>query len=91
MREAIMNFLNFPNILRRCCFLSSILILLVLPASGAEPADPAISFAGELIFHTPFNQEGEPGDFVTYVFQIDNVSTVEKSLTISKSSNPVLL
>ncbi|NLZ44709.1 MAG: hypothetical protein GX894_07615 [Clostridia bacterium] len=40
----------------------------------------------DLTFHVPSEQEGEPGEFITYLFQIRNQSTTGKTLTASAVS-----
>ncbi|NLY88243.1 MAG: hypothetical protein GX085_01265 [Firmicutes bacterium] len=69
-------FLSFPILM-----LVFSLFTPVFCAAGEDaPSSPA------LVFSVPPNQEGEPGEFVTYLFQIENQSTAGKTLTASAVS-----
>jgi len=77
-----------PEMTRVLLNLTTILLVLILslfaPVSLIAVEDtPATQ---DLTFHVPFDQEGEPGEFVTYLFQIRNQSTAGKLLTASAVS-----
>lgn len=72
--------------MNRTYFFSFILIFILLtPALCAAVEDSSLPHA--LVFTVPSHQEGEPGEFVTYLFQIENQTNTEKTFTASAVSS----
>lgn len=66
------------------CFL--ILACFSCFSSAQETGEEVDRYSAGVLFSVPANQEGEPGDFVTYVFRIENHTGIHKSFTASVAS-----